>query len=165
MPVRRVFPLEPLRKYDLFAIGGANGWSLAFASAEISQTAPTGQALITLGHLAPFAASGAATAVDICLDSGAPIFTNVQFPTIAPNAVLPPDLYDLKIAVAGTNCQTVALDLPPFRLMAGDIADAFAIGAPQEVGPSAGARLPAAGRLHDGAARGVRVVPADDCEK
>jgi hypothetical protein len=137
-----VFPLEPLRKYDLFAIGGANGWPLAFASAEISQTAPAGQALVTIGHLAPFAASGAATAVDICLDSGAPVFTNVQFPAIVANQVLPPDLYDLKIAVAGTNCQTVALDLPAFRLLAGDIVDAFAIGAPQEVGPSAGPDFP-----------------------
>lgn len=137
-----VFPLEPMRKYDLFAIGGANGWPLAFASAEISQTAPAGQALVTIGHLAPFAASGAETAVDICLDSGVPIFTNVQFPRIEANVVLPPDLYDLKIAVAGTNCATVALDLPAFRLVAGDIVDAFAIGAPQEVGPAAGPDFP-----------------------
>ncbi|HHY55516.1 MAG TPA: DUF4397 domain-containing protein [Chloroflexi bacterium] len=137
-----VFTLNPLSKYDLFAIGGANGWPLAFATAEISQTAPAGQALITIGHLAPFAASGAETAVDICLESGAPLLTNVQFPSIAANVVLPPDLYDLKIAVAGANCQTVALDLPAFRLAAGDVVDAFAIGAPQEVGPAAGPDFP-----------------------
>ncbi|HAJ37245.1 MAG TPA: hypothetical protein DCL15_16365 [Chloroflexi bacterium] len=137
-----VFTLNPMSKYDLFAIGGANGWPLDFITAEISQTAPAGQALVTIGHLAPFAASGAATAVDICLESGVPLFTNVQFPTIQANVALAPNVYDLKIAVAGSNCQTVALDLPPFRLAAGDVVDAFAIGAPQEVGPAAGPDFP-----------------------
>jgi len=137
-----VFALEPLSKYDLFAIGGANGWPLALITAEISQTAPAGQSLVTIGHLAPFAASGAATAVDICLENGVPLLTDVQFPRIEANVVLPPNIYDLKIAAAGSNCQAVALDLPPFRLAAGDVVDAFAIGAPQEVGPAAGPDFP-----------------------
>jgi hypothetical protein len=45
-----------------------------------------------------------------------------------PYLSLPAGDYDLLIAVAGTSCETVALDLPSLRLAAGDIVDVFAIG-------------------------------------
>ncbi len=137
------FPLAQMSEYVLFAIGGANGWAPSFAAAEISQTVPAGKALVTLGHLAPFARTAVGTAVDICMN-GMPIpgLTNIQYPGILANLPLDPDLYDLAIAVHGINCATVAIDVPPFRLKAGDNVNAFAIGAPSEVAPSAGPEFP-----------------------
>ncbi len=124
------FTLTAGTAYDLFAIGGANTQPLAFSATVISTTAPAGKALMTIGHLAPFAANVDATAVDICTDSGSPVpgLTNIKYPQVAANLVLAPGPYDLKITIAGSNCTALALDLPRFRLFAGEIADAFAIG-------------------------------------
>ncbi len=121
-------PLASGGRYNLFAIGGANSQPLAFSTTAISTTAPAGKALLTVGHLAPFAADVNDTAVDICTDTGVPVLSNVKYPNVAANLPLDPGLYDLKITVAGTNCGTTALDLPAFRLTAGDIFDVFAIG-------------------------------------
>ena len=121
-------PLAGGTKYNLFAIGGANTQPLAFSATVISTTAPAGKALLTVGHLAPFAANVNDTAVDICTDTGTPILSNVKYPDVAANLVLDPGLYNLKITVAGTNCATTAIDLPAFRLAQGDVSDAFAIG-------------------------------------
>jgi len=122
------FPLAQMSKYILFAVGGANGYPAAFAAREISQTAPAGQALATIGHLAPFASLPALTAVDICM-GGAPItgLTNLQYPNIAANIPLPAGVYELVIAQHNTNCAAV-ISLPPFRLKDGDVVNAFAIG-------------------------------------
>ena len=114
--------------YDVFAIGGANSQPLAFSTTAISTTTPAGKALLTIGHLAPFAANATATAVDICTDAGTVLLPNVKYPQVAANLPLDPGVYNLKIAIAGTNCATVALDLPPVQLSAGGIYDAFAIG-------------------------------------
>ena len=116
--------------YNLFAIGGANSQPLAFSTTEISKTAPAGKALLTIGHLAPFAADVDDTAVDICTDSGTalPGLTGVKYPQVAANLALDPGVYNLKIAIAGTNCATTALDLPAVALLAGKIYDVFAIG-------------------------------------
>jgi hypothetical protein len=122
--------LESGAAYNLFAIGGANSQPLAFSTSEISKTAPAGKAVVTIGHLAPFAANVNDTAVDICTDAGVAVqgLTGIEYPQVAANLVLDPGRYDLKIAVAGTNCGTTALDLPRFYLFAGEIADVFAIG-------------------------------------
>ena len=114
--------------YDVFAIGGANSQPLAFSTTAISTTTPAGKALLTIGHLAPFAANPNATAVDICTDAGTILLPNVKYPQVAANLPLDPGVYNLKIAIAGTDCATVALDLPPVQLEAGGIYDAFAIG-------------------------------------
>lgn len=121
-------PLASGTKYNLFAIGGANTQPLAFSATVISTTAPAGKALLTVGHLAPFAANVNDTAVDICTDTGTPVLSNVKYPDVAANLVLDPGLYDLKITVAGTSCAATAIDLPAFRLAQGDVSDAFAIG-------------------------------------
>ncbi len=145
-----VVVLNQMSKYDLFAIGGANGWPLGFAAAEISKTAPSGLGLLTLGHLAPFAPLAAQTTVDVCRENNTVLAPNVSYPTLAANLELPPDTYDLKIARAGTGCQTLVLDVAPFQLKAGDIRDALVIGAPLELfvpptvqaGPAAGPDFP-----------------------
>jgi hypothetical protein len=125
-----VFTLTEGAGYNLFAIGGANSQPLAFSVTPFSTTVPAGKALLTLGHLAPFAADVNATAVDICTDAGAalPGLTNIKYPQVAANLVLDPGPYNLKITIAGSNCTALALDLPRFRLFAGDIANGFAIG-------------------------------------
>ena len=144
--------LDQMGKYDLFAIGGANGWPLGFAAAEISKTAPSGLGLLTLGHLAPFAPLAAQTTVDVCQEDNSVLVPNVSYPALAANLELPPAVYDLKIARAGTGCQTLVLDVAPFQLKEGDIRDALVIGAPLElfvpspsvtqVGPAAGPDFP-----------------------
>jgi hypothetical protein len=136
------FPLAQMSEHVLFAIGGANGWAPSFAAAEISQTVPAGKALVTLGHLAPFAPTAEGTAVDICMN-GMPIpgLTNIQYPGILANQLLDPGLYDLAIAAHDTSCAPV-IDIAPFRLKDGDNVNAFAIGAPSAVAPSAGPEFP-----------------------
>ena len=114
--------------YNLFAIGGANSQPLAFSATQITKTAPSDKALLTIGHLAPFAANVNATAVDICTDAGAVLLPNVKYPQVAANLPLDPGVYNLRIAIAGSNCATVALDLPPVALLAGQVYDVFAIG-------------------------------------
>ena len=143
------FLFSQMGKYDLLAIGGANGWPLALASTPVSATAPARQALLTLGHLAPFAPLGVQTAVDICLQNGTPLYTDVTYPTLVADIVLSPGVYDLVIAKAGTSCQTVVLDPPAFSLTATDVRDAFVIGAPLDLfipptaaSPAAGAEFP-----------------------
>jgi len=122
------FTLTGQTKYDLFAIGDGANQPLGFSATVITPTAPAGKALLTVGHLAPFAADTNATAVDICTDAGAVVIANLKYPQVAANLELAPGLYNLKIAAQGSNCSVVALDLPGFRLVAGDVRDAFAIG-------------------------------------
>lgn len=124
---------DQMGKYDLFAVGGANGWDLDLTTAEISKTAPAGFALATIGHLAPFAPVPAQTAVDICLENGVILYADVRFPKVVANIVLPPAVYDLRVARHGTSCETLVIDVPPFRLEAGDNRDVFVIGAPLEL--------------------------------
>lgn len=122
------FTLTGQTKYDLFAIGDGANQPLGFSATVITPTAPAGQALLTVGHLAPFAPDVNATAVDICTDAGTVLIANLKYPEVRANLILLPGLYKLKIALPGTNCGMVALDLPQFRLVAGDVRDAFAIG-------------------------------------
>ena len=121
-------PLVGGKMYDLFAIGGKNSQPLAFSATEISTTVPVSKGLVTVGHLAPFASSPAATEVNICTDAGDLIIGNFQYPQVAANLVLDPGIYNLKITAAGS-CAVTLFDMPPFALAAGENVDAFAIGA------------------------------------
>ncbi len=113
--------------YTLAAIGDGVNQPLALrALVDDTAVSPT-EAKLRLAHYAPFASSG--TEVDICTDSGTAVLTNFAYDDVtAPYVQLPPGDYDLLVAVAGTNCAVVALDLPSLRLEAGQIYDAFAIG-------------------------------------
>jgi uncharacterized surface protein with fasciclin (FAS1) repeats len=122
------FPLMAGGLYDLYAIGGTNDYTLTLGATVLSTTVPAGKALVTIGHLAPFASPAAATAVNICTDAGDMLLPNVEYGTVAANLALDPGIYDLKIVAAGDGCGTAALDLPPLLLAAGDIRDAYAIG-------------------------------------
>ena len=123
--------LDAETAYTVAAIGGANNWDLQLLPLVDETTAPESGALVRIGHLAPFADANTegSTAVDICND-GAVILPNVEFPEVTEDYVpLPAGDYDnLQIALAGTDCGTVALDLPPVTLEDGAIGSVFAIG-------------------------------------
>jgi hypothetical protein len=123
------FALEDDMQYTVAAIGGSNDWPLElFPLVDDTQPLVSG-AKLRIAHLAPFAADLGDTEVDICTDDGAAILTNVPFKVFTdPYMELPAGDYDLLIALAGTACAGVALDLPSVRLMDGDIVDVFAIG-------------------------------------
>ncbi len=121
--------LQPGMQYTLAAIGGANSWPLELFPLVDDITPDPLKAKVRIAHLAPFAADLDDTMVDVCTDAGAAVLTNVPYKIFTnPYLSLPAGDYDLLIAVAGTSCGTVALDLPSLRLAAGDIVDVFAIG-------------------------------------
>ncbi len=121
--------LEPGMQYTLAAIGGANSWGLELFPLVDDITPDPLNAKVRIVHLAPFASALDDTKVDVCTDDGAAVLTNVPYKGLTdPYLSLPAGDYDLLIAVAGTSCGTVALDLPSLRLAAGDIVDVFAIG-------------------------------------
>lgn len=113
--------------YTLSAIGDGVNQPLALrALVDDTAVSPT-EAKLRLAHYAPFASSG--TEVDICTDDGTAVITDFAYDDVTdPYVSLPPGDYDLLVAVAGTDCAVVALDLPSLRLEAGQIYDAFAIG-------------------------------------
>ncbi len=116
--------------YTLAAIGGANGWPLELYALVNDSTPFTSTGKVRITHLAPFAPTLDGTKVDICTQTGAivPGLSGIPYKASTGYLSLPPAVYDLKIAAAGTNCATVALDLPPFALRAGQVVDIFAIG-------------------------------------
>ena len=116
----------------LAAIGGPNGWPLEIYQLPIDPTPFTATGKLRITHLSPFSTTLAGTAVDICTQDGTPVpqLTNIQYKDTTDYLPLNSGIYDFKIAVAGTSCSVVALDLLPFALGAGQVADAFAIGLP-----------------------------------
>ncbi len=114
--------------YSVAAIGDGTNQDLELL-ALVNETTPAaaGNGKLRIAHMAPFSDNG--TAVDICKDDNTVVVPNVSYKQFtAPYLVLPAGDYNLKIALAGTSCATVALDLPSVSLEDGDIIDVFAIG-------------------------------------
>jgi hypothetical protein len=121
------FTLDDMQ-YTVAAIGDGSNQVLELA-ALVDETEPlTDSAKLRIAHMAPWAAGDAL--VDICVDgTTTPLLPNVGYKDFTdPYLQLPPGNYDLLIAVAGTSCGTVALDIPSVTLTAGEIDDVFAIG-------------------------------------
>ncbi len=116
--------------YTVAAIGGANGYPLDLKASVNETEGFTDSGKIRITHFAPFASPLSATEVDICTDEGNPVpgLTNVPYEASSGYLSLPAGIYDLNIAAAGTSCGTVALDIPPFALKVGQVADVNAIG-------------------------------------
>jgi hypothetical protein len=128
----RCYTFTSPKDYTLAAIGGANGWPIDLYALE-NNTAPfTATGKIRITHLSPFSATLNGTGVDICTQTGAPVtgLTGVPYRASTGYLSLPAGVYDLKVALAGSNCAAVALDVPPFSLAVGQVADVFAIGLP-----------------------------------
>ena len=118
--------------YTAMAIGDGDNQPLGLKLLDDSTAAPAaGNGKLRVGHLAPFAADLDDTKVDICIDgdtSPVPQLQDVPYNAVADFLELPAGDYDLVVTIAGSNCGTVALDIPPVRLGNGEIADAYAIG-------------------------------------
>lgn len=115
--------------YTVAAIGNGSTQPLElFAFVDDTQPA-TDTAKVRIAHFAPFAAELDKTNVDICTDTNSVLLPGVPYKGFtAPYLSLPPGDYNLKIALAGTNCAEVALDLPSVRLIKGDLVELYAIG-------------------------------------
>ncbi len=126
--------------YTLIAIGDGDNQPLELLALVDDTTPDPSMAKLRVGHLAPFAADVAGTAIDICLDNGIPVpgLNGIEYGVVAEQALaLPAGTYDLLIALAGSNCEAVVLDLEPIALEAGDLIDAFAIGKNNDAFPLA----------------------------
>ena len=123
------FTLEAGVDYTLAAIGDGANQSLELLPFVDDNVPAASGAKVRIAHLSPFAADIDATKVDLCTDDGAVVAAGLPYKGVI-NPVLPAGDYDLKIAVAGTDCMTVALDLPSIRLADGDIFELYAIGIP-----------------------------------
>ena len=142
--------LDPDVVYTVAAIGDGTNQDLELLPLVDETAAATDTATLRIGHLSPFGSDDASTAVDICTDSGVAIVENFSYKDVVGYAPFAPGDYDLKIALAGSNCETVVLDLPSLRLNAGEIYDVFAIGLPGN------AALP----LQTASTTGVDLTPA-----
>ncbi len=115
-------------EYFVAAIGG-NGFTPTLYPLVVDRTPPTDTGKVRITHLAPFTSSVAATAVDICNDvTDSPIITQLQFLSTTGYLNLPSAAYDLSVAVAGTDCATTAINLPPFHLRVGQTVEVIARG-------------------------------------
>jgi trimeric autotransporter adhesin len=124
--------VEGGKSYLLSAIGDGANQPLEIYPLPIDTTPFTATGKMRITHLSPFSNTLPGTAVDICTQAGTPVtgLTNIPYKATTGYLPLPAGIYDLKVAVAGTSCAAVALDIPPFGLAIGQVADAFAIGLP-----------------------------------
>lgn len=121
------FSLAANTDYTMAAIGDVVNQPLELLALVDDNTAPPiGQAKVRIGHLAPFAASLPATAVDIRADDGTLILPNVAYKDVSPYLTLPAGTYDLKITTPGGG--TDLFDIPPLSLGNRQILGAFAVG-------------------------------------
>jgi uncharacterized surface protein with fasciclin (FAS1) repeats len=122
--------VEEGKDYTLAAIGGAKGWPLEIYPLVNDSKPFTDSGKIRITHLAPFAATSDGTKVDICTDVDAvvPGLAGIPYKASTGYLPLPEGRYDLTISVAGSSCALDALDIPPFDLRNGQVADVFAIG-------------------------------------
>ncbi len=106
--------------YSLFACNVLNNIEAVLFSDDLS-TPASGNAHVRFIHM-----SADAPAVDVALDGGEVVFSNVAFKQGTAFAPLVAGTYDLEVRVAGT--QTVALDLDPITVADGKIYTVFAKG-------------------------------------
>ena len=110
--------------YSAVAIGDGTNQPLSLLGLLDDTVPVSGSAKIRIGHLAPFAAGGAAA--DVRLQDGTPIITNVLFSQVSPYLTLPAGTYDLKITAPGG--YPTLIDPLPVTLNSNDILSAFATG-------------------------------------
>jgi hypothetical protein len=116
-------------RYTLAAIGDGANQPLELFTLVNDGITPTTGANVRIAHLAPFAAGDAETAVDLCTEDDTVVVSDLRYREVTQPALnLAAGDYDLKVALAGTNCQEVALDLPSIRLSDGETIDLFVIG-------------------------------------
>jgi hypothetical protein len=115
-------------RYTLAAIGDGANQPLELFTLIDEREAPSQGANVRIAHLAPFAATLDETRVDICTDDNTVVVNALPYKGVTDYLNLEAGDYNLKIALAGTDCQEVALDLPSIRLSNGEVVELYAIG-------------------------------------
>jgi uncharacterized repeat protein (TIGR01451 family) len=119
--------LAPGMDYTAVAVGDGVNRSLGLLLLADDNTPPAaGKFKLRLGHLAPFAASLAATTADVRTDGGTVILNDVQFGDVAAYIELTAGKYDLEIT--SPDGRTTVIDLYPVDLANGAILSVFATG-------------------------------------
>ncbi len=88
--------------FTVIAVGNGTYQPLALKVLEDNNTLPiTGTAKIRIGHLAPFSDTIAGTLIDIRLQNGTPVATDVPYGAVSTYAPVPAGRYDFKITRPG----------------------------------------------------------------
>jgi hypothetical protein len=95
-----------------------------------------GQARLRIAHLAPLPALVAPSVLDMCTERNAPPFAAGLSYRGHVVVTVPAGIYDTFIATGGTNCALPLVPIPPFRLLDGQIAYAYAVGDAIRVAPT-----------------------------
>jgi hypothetical protein len=124
--------LEAGKDYTIVATGGVNGFPLELLRLTDNTPRPTGASgKLRFVHAAPFAATLAATAVDIIAESGEAIpgLVNIRFRGTTDFLTRSSGVeFDLKAVPSGSPGAPALLDLPPFSLAQGEVVTFVAIG-------------------------------------
>ena len=115
-------------EYLVAAVGDGTNYPVSLYPLVIDRTPISDSSKLRITHLAPFAAPSEATGIDICSDAGAVVLPGLIYLETSDYLQFAPGIYDLKVAISGTNCADVVLDLPPVSLRAGQVADVIARG-------------------------------------
>ena len=117
--------------YTVAAIGNGTDQPLELQAFVDDQTLPSaGKARVNVRHLAPFANTAPATAVDLCAAAGSTLETDFQYQESF-SAELDTGIYtDVFIAETGNNCSEASklLSVPAFAAREGAISYVYAIG-------------------------------------
>ncbi len=119
--------LEPGKDYTAAAIGDVVNQPLELLALLDNNEPINDKARVRVGHLAPFANTLEGTKVDVCTDTGTPVFEDVVYKGVL-DLELPEGVYDLKVVPVANNCGAAALDLPAVKFSAKDVVDLFVIG-------------------------------------
>jgi hypothetical protein len=112
--------------YTALALGGNGQQPFEVALLQDDNVTSTTSAKLRVIHGAPFSPVITNTRVDIKSEAGLPLLNGVPYK--ADSGVLPitPQYIDLKVMLA--NSTTVAIDVPPLKVEAGDLLTVIAIG-------------------------------------
>jgi len=113
--------------YTVIAVGNGTYQPLALKVLQDDVTAPVSPTVkIRIGHLAPFSNTIPGTRVDIRLQDGTAITTNVPYGAVSPYQALPGGTYDFKITAPGG--APTLIDPLPVTLASGRTVSLFAAG-------------------------------------
>lgn len=117
------------RAYTLAAVGDGSNQPLGLRRFEDrTSTPPAGRYALRIAHLAPFAASSAATEVSIRTDDGSVVANLSRVPYDAASGYLELPVGTLDVKVSNPDGTVNFIDLAPLNLPAGAIATAYAVG-------------------------------------
>jgi uncharacterized surface protein with fasciclin (FAS1) repeats len=117
---------------EIALIGGANGWPVEAFELLLNTAVPTQGAQLRVTHLAPSAVELASTRIDVCNSDGTAVdgLSGLGYKERSEALILDKGRFEWTVATAGTGCASKLLDLPPFDLREGQVADLYLLGLP-----------------------------------